>query len=244
MKNLKYVINTIEHYDVALKILHKSLIDEGVDLDDIIYVYSNSDKFHIGYNNDGIKSVYVPVNLYEFSSLLGINLLIASDKTKKYLEDFNYLFLHDTCKALKGFRQKSIQMNSLISPQGSCEIYWAHSSGRHNIGIFSANAVLKSYHQSLKPIIEKKEVFTKEYAVQMEWDRVPESLRSINVKQQYPADDVGIVLTPDYCRSTLYSKDKPRSIAFLTSLNLVKYYYKLGAIRPGNFAKDHPQSVI
>jgi hypothetical protein len=244
MKNLKYVINTIEHYDVALNILHKSMVDDGVDPNDIIYVYSAAEEFKIKNNPDGVTCVYVPVNLYEFSSILGVAYLILKDKSSNYLNNYNYLFLHDTCKALKGFKNKSIEMNKLMAPNSNYEICWAHTSGRHNIGIFSALAVLNAYKQSLKPILENKVQFSKEYAVKMEWDQVPESLRFIKLNQYYPNDHNGIVLLPDYTLSTLYSESKPRSIAFLTSLNLVKYYVKLGPIRPGNFADAHPQSIL
>jgi hypothetical protein len=243
-KKLKYVINTIEHYDVALKILHKSLVDDGVDPDDIIYIYSGAKKLEIKKNSENILCVYIPDNLYEYSSIIGIVYLILDDKTKKYLNDYNYLFLHDTCKALKGFKDKSLVMNSFLYPTEKFHIYWAHTSGRHNIGIFSAIAVLKAYRQCLKPILNGQTKFNKEYAIKMEWDTVPESFRNINLPQRFPNNQEGIVLLPNYTKSTLYSKDKPRSIAYLTVLNLVKYYFGVGAIRPGDFASGHPQSVV
>lgn len=243
MKKLKYVINTIEHYDVALNILHESMVKEGIDPSDIIYIYSNSQKLEIKKNSNNILCIYVPYNLYEFTSILGIAILILKDETRDYLNNYNYLFLHDTCKALKGFKDKSLTMNNYIYPTGHYHIYWAHTSGRHNIGIFSGISIIESYKRCLKPILEGKVEFNKEYAIKMEWDRVPESLRKINFPQKFPNDQEGIVLLPDYTLSTIYSKDKPRSIAFLTSLNLVKYYVKLGPIRPGNFAEHHPQSV-
>ena len=240
MKKLKYVINTIEHYDVALKILHKSMIDDGVDPNDIIYVYAGSKKIEIKKNVDNILCIYIPVNIYEFTSFIGIAMLIL--KHKDYAK-YNYLFLHDTCKALKGFKIKSLTMNQFVD-KNKFEIYWAHTSGRHNIGVFSSIAVIQAYKQCLQPILSGKIKFSKEYAVKMEWDQVPESFRNIKMKQRFPNNHEGIVLRPDYTRSTLYSKDKPRSIAYLTSLNLAKYYFKLGPIRPGNFAQKHPQSVI
>lgn len=242
-KKLKYVINTIEHYNTALTILHQSLINEGVDPEDIIYVYSNAKELKIQRNQDNILCVYVPVNLYEFSSFVGITLLILQDKTKEYINDYNYLFLHDTCKALRGFKDKSLIMNSFMYPSGDFHINWAHTSGRHNIGIFSGASVIQAYRQCLKPILSGKVEFSKEYAIKMEWDTVPESFRNIPLPQKFPSNHEGIVLLPDYALSSLYSKEKLRSIAYLTSLNLIKYYIKLGPIRPGDFAKNHPQSV-
>lgn len=242
-KKLKYVINTIEHYDTALKILHKSLIDEGVDTDDIIYVYANAKEFKVKKNINNILCVYVPINLYEFTSFIGITLLILQDKSKKYINNYNYLFLHDTCKALRGFKDKSLIMNDFMYPSEQYHIYWAHTSGRHNIGIFTAESIIQAYKNCLKPILDKNVEFNKEYAIKMEWDTVPESFRNIKLPQRFPNNHEGIVLLPDYTLSTMYSKEKPRSIAYLTSLNLVKYYVKLGPIRPGNFAEHHPQSV-
>lgn len=242
-KKLKYVINTIEHYDTALKILKKSLLDEGVSVEDIIYVYANSKDLKIKKNEDNILCIYVPVNLYEFSAFVGIAILILKETSQTYI-NYNYLFLHDTCKALRGFRDKSLVMNNFIHPNDIFHIVWAHTSGRHNIGMFSGQAVVESYQQCLRPIVSGQVGFDKSYAIRMEWDLVPESLRNIKLPQKFVNKNEGICLYPIYTLSSLYSKEKLRDIVYLTSLNLVKYYVKLGPIKPGNFASHHPQSII
>lgn len=239
--NLKYVINTIEHYNLALDILTQSLVDDGINREDIIYVYANSKELKITKREDGIICVYVPRNLYEFTSFIGITVLMLNNV--QIYQNYNYLFLHDTCKALRGFKEKSLNMNSLIVDK-KFDICWVHKSGRHNLGMFSPKAIALAMKQCLMPILNNEVPFDKGYAIKMEWDVVPESFRNIKLPQWFPHDHNGIVLTPDYTVSTLYSKDKPRSIAYMTSLNLIKYYVKLGPIRPGNFADHHPQSIV
>lgn len=228
---LKYVINTINSYKQASVILTESLIKDGIDAKDIIYVLAGEQKFDISYNLLGQLIIKVPANLYEFTSILGLSFLFTDDK--KYM-DFNYLLLHDTCKALKGFKNKILDINNLLE---NWDICWLHSSGKHNIGIFTAKSILSAYKYSISNLL-KKETFDKKYAIRMEWDQVPESLHLLPLKHWFAPN---LTLLPNYIKSTMYSASLPRDVAYMTSANLVKYYFFLGPIHPR--MPKHPNSL-
>lgn len=232
MKKLKYVITTLADYKKASDILEETLIASGVNQEDIIYVYGKTDKFQIRKNLKNQICVFLKTNFFEFNGILGIFLLLNS--SKDYL-NYNYLLLHDTCKALKGFKEKSLILNNELNTSLS-DIYWVQSQGRHNIGIFSTKAILICMKNCILPLFTKK--FDKTYALKMEWDLVPESLHlQDKLKQIYTPD---ITLLPEYTRSTLF--DPPRKIAYFTCINLIKYFIYLGPIQEntGNF---HPNKV-
>jgi hypothetical protein len=233
MKNLKYVITTIAKYEKAKKILEESLLSEGIDEKDIIYIYSKCNEYKIETNNKNQICVYLKTNFFEYSGIYGIYKLFLSDK--KYL-NYNYLLMHDTCKALKGFKNKSISNNNTLVDQKK-DIFWAHRNGRHNIGIFNAKAIIFLTKSSIIPLFKLD--FDKTYAIKMEWDLVPQSLHLNRLlKHLYTNENT---LLPKY-RSTIYSIHRARDIAIFESLNLVKYYIQLGPIK-NKIGNLHPNSL-
>jgi hypothetical protein len=237
MKELKYVISTTASYRKAKDLLVNSLLEDGIKKEDIILVYNGFHKHELIQNSLKQWCVFFQYNLFEFISILGILRLMMYDDN---FINYNYLLLHDTCKALKGFKEKSLNMNKDLNKQ-SADIYWVYNRGRHNIGMFSPKAIYTCGVDCILPLQSLKDPpFSKNYAIDMEWDKAPESLHlHKNLKQIYTED---ITLWPNYTKSTIYSKELPRSMAYATSLNLIKYYVFLHGVCKYK-ADFHPNKI-
>lgn len=237
MKELKYVISTTASYQKAKDILVNSLLDDGIKEEDIILVYNGFHKHELIQNSLKQWCVFFEYNLFEFISILGVLRLMMHDEN---FLNYNYLLLHDTCKALKGFKEKSLNMNERLNKR-SADIYWVYSQGRHNIGMFSPKAIYTTGVKCISPLQSLKDPpFSKNYAIEMEWRKVPESLHlQKNLKQIYTND---MTLWPKYTKSTIYSQVLPRDMAYATSLNLIKYYILLREV--SRYKEDfHPNRL-
>lgn len=234
MKKLKYVINTVPNYKKALDILLESLLEEGIEKEDIIFIYGNFEKSYIKKNNLEQYNIFLKQNLFEFNSILGVSKLILDNR--EFL-NYNYFLIHDTCKVLKGFKEKSLIRNQELNEK-SADIYWAYDKGVHNVGIFSSRSLLFLVKKIILPILSNNK-FDKSYAIKMEHGLVPESIHlQKDLKQILPCS---ITLWPKYVKSKIYSKSLLRSIAYSTTFNLIKYYINLGHVSNGN---SHPNKIL
>lgn len=249
-KPIKYVITSAINYKKALNIFLESLIEDGVKEEDIIVVYANSKDNKINfYEKSNIIAIHTKYNLYEFTSIAGLIQAFKNqsensvlDKLKIDFESHNYLLLHDTCKALFGFKNKVEFFNKILNDSdGGIDIIWCNESGKHNIGIFNWKAIKLAFKNSISKIIfgTSSEPFDKTFAVKMEWDLCPESLHLLPCNHFWCQE---YTLVPWYIISNIYGKHKPRQIAYFTSINLVKYYVQLGPVAPG-VGLAHPNSV-
>jgi hypothetical protein len=250
-KKIKYVITSAVNYTKALNIFLESLFEEGIKEEDIIIVYAKSDKSEISFlENKKILTIHTKYNLYEFTSIAGLiqafkaqsKNLVLNPNLKIDFEENNYLLLHDTCKALHGFKNKVELFNGIMNNSaGGIDIIWCNESGKHNIGMFNWKAIKLAFQNSISKIIfgNSSEPFDKTFAVKMEWDLCPESLHLLPCNHFWCQEHT---LVPWYIISNIYGKHKPRQIAYFTSINLVKYYVQLGPVGPG-VGLIHPNSV-
>jgi hypothetical protein len=234
MKKLKYVINTVPNYKKALDILLESLLEEGIEKEDIIFIYGNSEKSYIEKNNLEQYNIFLKKNLFEFNSILGVSKLILDNR--EFL-NYNYFLIHDTCKVLKGFKEKSLIRNQELNEK-SADIYWAFGKGQHNIGIFSPKSLLFLIKTTILPIISSNK-FNKSYAIRMEHSLVPESIHlQKELRIIFPEN---ITLYPHHIKSKIYSKSLLRTITYSTTFNLIKYYIHVGHFSNGN---SHPNKIL
>lgn len=126
-----YIISSyLKYYESTYPILVDSLLKSGIQSSQIIFVVGGSHLEESHTTEEGVKIVFRKYNSFDLTGLIYI-----AENLHEYKNYNNYFLLHDTCKVLPHFKDKSLQysMSDIVKP--------LTSNISMNIGMYSAQCL-------------------------------------------------------------------------------------------------------
>lgn len=169
----------------------------------------------------GCHRVDLRENLYEYNAFLAATSMLRADAVPP---DARFMLLHDTCEVGAEFAASARRLFN-EARTGGADILWLSPRGACNLCVFNARAAETASAQ-----LVGKMTMDKMMAIHMEHDRVPESLKRLQLKHAFVGPqprELGI--------DRKYSASVARSKLHFPSADIYKFYVYVES------SSQHPQ---